>query len=283
MIKIQTFDEITRFELAHTLPVRWRYWTTAYLVDGMMVDTGCAHTAPELLAALADRGPVSRIVNTHTHEDHIGANGDLQAQNSRLEISAHPLGLPVLADPRGMHLQPYRKVFWGWPKPCRAGPLADGAEVETERHRFRAVYTPGHTPDHICLYEPDTGWLFTGDLFVGGKDRALGASYDIWQIIASLKRIAELPASRLFPASAQVRENPKEELESKINYLEELGGRILDLRRRGWGVGRIARAVCGPPMQVELVTLGHFSRRRLVLSFLKKCNSDGSALAGVVR
>jgi glyoxylase-like metal-dependent hydrolase (beta-lactamase superfamily II) len=283
VIKIRSYDEITRFELAHTLPVRWRYWTTAYLVDGMMVDTGCAHTAPELLAALADREPVSRIVNTHTHEDHIGANGDLQAQNRGLEISAHPLAMPVLADPRGVYLQPYRRVFWGWPKPCRAGPLADGAEVETERHRFRVVYTPGHTPDHICLYEPETGWLFTGDLFVGGQERALGAGYDIWQIVASLKRIAVLPASRLFPASAQVREDPQRELDTKIAYLEELGGRVLDLHRRGWGTGAIVRAVCGRPMQVELITLGHFSRKRMVLSFLKKVNAEGGAPAGVVR
>lgn len=269
MIRIQTFEEVTRFDLARTLPAGWRYWTTCYLVDGMMVDTGCAHTAPELLAALADRGPVARVVNTHTHEDHIGANGDLQARRAGLEIFAHPLALPVLADPRRKQpLQPYRRVFWGWPKPSRASPLADGAEIETERRRFRVLYTPGHTPDHICLYEPERGWLFTGDLFVGGQERALGAGYNIWQIIASLRRVAELPASRLFPGSAQVREDPRRELNAKIAYLEDLGGRVLDLRRRGWGIAAIVRAVCGGPMRVEWITLGHFSRRRLVLSFL---------------
>ena len=62
-----------------------------------MVDTGCAHTHKELLKALEGR-PVERIVNTHTHEDHIGANGALQWQNPRLDILAHPLALPVLAD-----------------------------------------------------------------------------------------------------------------------------------------------------------------------------------------
>ena len=269
MIKINSYDEVTRFDLAHTLPARWRYWTTAYLVDGMMVDTGCAHTALELLAALVDQ-PVTLVANTHTHEDHIGANGDLQAKRSGLKILAHPLALPILADPRGRQpLQPYRKVFWGWPKPSFADPVSDGAVIETEHHHFQVIYAPGHTPDHICLYEPEQGWLFTGDLFVGGKERALGAHYDIWQIIASLKRIAELPARRLFPASAQVRENPKQELDSKINYLEELGGRVLDLHRRGWGMGTIVGAVCGKPMQIEWITLGHFSRRHMVLSYLE--------------
>jgi hypothetical protein len=33
-------------------------------------------------------------------------------------------------------------------------------------------------------------------------------------------------------------------------------------------VSEIVRAVCGAPMLIEFVTLGHFSRRRLVLSYL---------------
>jgi glyoxylase-like metal-dependent hydrolase (beta-lactamase superfamily II) len=268
MLKITPFDEITRFDLARELPIRWRYWTTAYLVDGMMVDTGCAHAASELLTVLADRPPTS-IVNTHTHEDHIGANGDLQARWPDLVIYAHPLALPVLADPRGKQpLHPYRKVFWGWPKPSHAGAVTDCATIETEHHCFQVVYTPGHAPDHICLYEPERGWLFTGDLFSGGKDRALRAGYDIWGIIASLKRIASLPARRMFPGSAQVRENPKQELESKIAYLEDFGGRVLELHRKGWGVRAIVRAVCGGAMQIEWITLGHFTRRNFVLSYL---------------
>ena len=68
MLKVTPFDEITRFDLARKLPIRWRYWTTAYLVDGMLVDSGCAHSALELVTALADT-PLTCIVNTHTHED----------------------------------------------------------------------------------------------------------------------------------------------------------------------------------------------------------------------
>ena len=177
--------------------------------------------------------------------------------------------MPILARPRELlPLQPYRKAFWGWPKPSNAEAVPNGIILETEHHRFKVIYTPGHGPDHLCVYEPGQGWLFTGDLFVGGKERALVAGFDIWQIIASLKRIAGLPVTRLFPGSAAVREHPKEELESKINYLEDLGGRILDLHRQGWGAKVIMRAVCGRPMQVEFVTTGHFSRMNLILSYL---------------
>ncbi len=269
MLKSTIYGMITRFDLAQTLGGRGRYWTTAYLLDGLLIDSGCAHTARELADALRDTR-LTRLVNTHTHEDHIGANGLLQRQRAGLEILAHPLALPVLADPRREQpLHPYRRLFWGWPEPSRANPLSDEAWIETEHFRFHVLYTPGHSPDHLCLYEPEQGWLFTGDLFVGGWDRALREGYKIWQIIASLKRVAALHAAVMFPGSARIRENPKAELESKIAYLEEFGNKVLALHNKGWDVDAIVRALCGKPMFIELVTLGNFARRHLVLSYLR--------------
>jgi glyoxylase-like metal-dependent hydrolase (beta-lactamase superfamily II) len=130
-----------------------------------------------------------------------------------------------------------------------------------------AQYTP--TNDN----EPTQGWLFTGDLFVGGQARALRADYDIWQIIASLKRIAARPTTMLFPGSARVRANPAQELAEKIADLEELGQRVLELHRQGRSVRDIVRSLCGGPMLVELLTLGHLSRRRLVLAYLRSPQS----------
>ena len=268
MIKITTYGDVTRFDLARTLAGRGRYWTTAYLVDGLLIDTGCAHSAAELVAALSET-PLIGIVNTHSHEDHIGANGHLQQQRAGLTIHAHALALPVLSDPRARQpLHPYRRVLWGWPKPSRGQSVSDGDWISAGRYRFQVVCTPGHSPDHICLHEPDQGWLFSGDLFVGGRERALRADYDVWKIIASLKRIAALPASQLFPGSARVRRDAAAELATKIAYLEELGERMLTLHRRGWSVNEITRQLCGGPMLIEVITLGHFSRRRLVLSYL---------------
>jgi len=273
MLRITHYGEITRFDLARTLGGRGRYWTTCYLVDKTMIDTGCAFTAEELESAL--RGiPIERIVNTHTHEDHIGANGILQDHFKRLEISAHPLALPVLRDPRiTQPLHPYRRLFWGWPKPSQARSLKDAEIIETDECKFQVVYTPGHSPDHICLYEQNRGWLFSGDLFVGGHDRALRAGYDIWQIIESLKRVISIPLTTLFPGSARVREQPQQELMSKIVYLEDLGDRVMELHKKGWSASRIASQLLGRTMWVEIVTLGHFSRFNLVRSFLRQ-NED---------
>jgi glyoxylase-like metal-dependent hydrolase (beta-lactamase superfamily II) len=270
MLRITSYGDVTRIDLARTLAGRGRYWTTAYAVDGMLIDSGCAHSAQELSAALAD-GPIFYIVNTHTHEDHIGANGLLQSRFPDLQILAHPLALPVLADPRRKQpLQLYRRVMWGWPEPSLGRPLADGEFIATERYRFEVLHTPGHSPDHLCLFEREQGWLFSGDLFVGGQDRALRADCDIWQIIASLERMAALPVRKLFPGSARARDNAGEALSTKIAYLEQFGAAALALKKQGWRVPHIVRALCGRPMPIELITLGHFSRQWLIRSYLRQ-------------
>jgi glyoxylase-like metal-dependent hydrolase (beta-lactamase superfamily II) len=270
MIKRGNFEPVTRFDLARSLPGTFRYWTTAYLVGDTLIDSGCAHCAGELLESLAEK-QLAQIINTHTHEDHIGANGILQDRNKGLKIRTHPKALAVLADPRHEQpLHPYRRIFWGWPDPSLAHAVTDGEIIESGAYRFQVIYTPGHSADHICLHEAERGWLFSGDLFVGGQERALRQGYDIWQIIQSLKKIAQLPLRCLFPGAARVRENPGDELHAKITYLEELGGQVLDLYHRGWDVPAITRKLCGAPMTIEWITLGHFSRKHLVLSYLGK-------------
>jgi glyoxylase-like metal-dependent hydrolase (beta-lactamase superfamily II) len=268
MLKKTNFGPVIRYDLARTLAGRGRYWTTCYYLEGTLFDTGCAHTAPELEQALAGL-PLYQIINTHTHEDHIGANGLLQTSRPGVQILAHPLALPELAQPtRTRPLHPYRHVFWGKPAPSQGQPIQEGERVQVGSFCFEGVHTPGHAADHLCLYEPEQGWLFSGDLYVGGRDRALRAGYDIRTIIASLKRIARLPIQALFPAAAKVRPDPAHELAEKITYLEELGNRIQALHREGMPIKDIARQVCGGPMWIEIFTLGHFTRQNLVRSYL---------------
>ncbi|PWH17924.1 MAG: hypothetical protein DDG59_07155 [Anaerolineae bacterium] len=269
MIRIQKYGEVVRFDLARSIFGRGRYWTTAYWVDGLLIDSGCAYTASEFLQALQSF-PILALINTHSHEDHFGANGLLQKRLPALPIYAHPKALPILADPRRQQpLQLYRRLFWGYPDPCQASGVADGAWIKGQSLDFQVLYTPGHKEDHLCLYQPEHGWLFSGDLFVGGKDRALGEGYCIWEIIDSLKKIAQLPLKWLFPGSARVRAKPLEEIRAKIAYYEALGEKILALHRQGRQPADIAHQVLGGGMWIEWITQGHFSRRNLVLSYLK--------------
>ena len=265
MIRTQEIEGIVKIKLARSLLGRPFYFTTAYWVDGLLIDTGCAHTQEEFLAGVEDLR-IDRIVNTHSHEDHIGANGALQARRG-VQILAHAEALPILADPRSLRLQPYRRIFWGYPAPSVAQPI--GEVVETAHHRFQVIHTPGHSPDHVCLYEPEKGWLFTGDTYIGGRDRALRVDYDIYAIIDSLKRLAKLESTRLFPASGTVRDNPRQDFVLKIKYLEETGERVRELHQKGLSRSQIRRAVFGRELPIAYITLGHFSGRNLVRSYVE--------------
>jgi len=265
MLQKQQVEAVTRFRLARSLGNRAAYWTAAYFVDGLLIDTGCHFSARALVQALQDQH-VTTIVNTHNHEDHIGANAEISRAHGST-IYAHPLALPVLREPSTLRIQLYRKVFWGWPLPSEGREVPP--EIATERYRFQVLPTPGHCPDHIALYEPSEGWAFTGDLFIGGKDRAFRPDYDISEIVRSLRLLTSLNISWLFPGSGSVRNDPQAEIAGKISYLEELQAKIRKLRDQGLDKTQIARRLFGREGSMYYLTGGHFSTVHLVSVFLR--------------
>lgn len=256
--------QVIKLRVARGILGRPAYFTAAYWVDGLLIDTGCAHTARQLTSALKG-WRVEQVANTHSHEDHIGANAAVQ-EMFRCPIRAHPGALRIIENPRLQPLQPYRRLFWGWPKPSRGEPI--GEQVETGHFHFQVIHTPGHSPDHICLFEPERRWLFSGDAYIGGQDQALRAGYDIHGIIASLKKLAALPVATIFSGSGSVRDNGVERLREKIAYLEERGEQVLALRDQGLSPRRIRRQLFGRELPITYLTLGHFSGLRLVRSYL---------------
>jgi len=265
MISIEQIDLVRKFSIARTVFGKNLYFTAAYFVDGLVIDTGCAHTAREFTQAL-DGLHVDLIANTHSHEDHVGANADLQ-ESFETSILAHPEALPFLSNPRLRRLHPYQRVVWGYPTPSRGEAL--GSEFETMNFRFEVIHTPGHSSDHVCFYESRQGWLFSGDAYIGGRDKALRRDYNIWQILDSLRKLHQLDAQFIFPGSGTVRTNPRKAIQSKIDYLEETAERVLELHASGLNYRRISRKLFGPEMPIAYITLGHFCGRNLVKSYIE--------------
>jgi hydroxyacylglutathione hydrolase len=95
--------------------------------------------------ALEQGVAVTHIVNTHGHPDHTNGN-ERAVELTKAPVAAHP-SLPTAPDVA----------------------LSDGSELAVGTLRLRVLYVPGHSADHVVLYEPSFKLLVTGDLLFVGK------------------------------------------------------------------------------------------------------------------
>jgi len=158
MIQITKYGEVTQIKMSRYANLSSGTHVSAYLVDGLLVDTGPAHTAQGLVDYLHDN-KVNLVVNTHHHEDHIAANALLQEKYG-VDIFAHASAVGKINQPAVFY--PYQEEVWGYPIPSQVKVI--GSSVATEPYRFEVIHTPGHDRDHICLFERKQGWLIAGEL-----------------------------------------------------------------------------------------------------------------------
>ena len=128
--------------------------------------------------------PIIRIVLTHGHPDHCTLSTALAAST----------GSPI----------------WGYAPSLASFPLdqvlGDGETIGTHK----AIYTPGHSPDHLCLAHRD-GVLFTGDLVMGWSSTVVsppnGRMADYFQ---SLERLLTRNDTLYLPGHGPLVTNPRE-------------------------------------------------------------------------
>jgi ribonuclease/clavin/mitogillin len=264
MISATPYGEVLQIRMSRYPDFPTGTWVCAYLVDGLLVDTGPAYTAEELVRFLNGKA-VKAAVNTHFHEDHISANKFLQDAYG-IYIYAHPLAIDKIN--KSPKLYPYQEEVWGYPVPSEVKAVGD--HIETQSFCFEVIPTPGHDLDHICLFERKNGWLFTGDLYVTTKPVVCRPNDDMWQVIADLKKIEALNARIIFPAPTHVVKDPAQKLGTLITYLEGLGARVEDLYNNGMGIEQVRQEVFGEEGFIAEMTQQQFSSLNLVKSFLKK-------------
>jgi hydroxyacylglutathione hydrolase len=129
-----------------------------------------------LEAATAGGVRIVRVLETHTHADHLSGHGRF-ALELGVPVSLHPLARPEY---------PFE-------------PLADGQLIRIGSLELRVMHTPGHRPEHCSFFVE--GLVLTGDsLFVGAAARpdlaieARAGAADLWQ---SVRRLGELPEETL--------------------------------------------------------------------------------------
>jgi hydroxyacylglutathione hydrolase len=168
--------------------------------DAMIIDAPLGSTSSFLEMARRSNLRVIYVVNTHGHWDLIADNVPL-VEATGAALCAHAWDSARFANPSIAVERPDEKV----PpiKPSRPDAyLNDGDVLVVDGLGFKIMYTPGHTPGSICVYEPNAHALFSGDII---SRQAVGSfsmpGGNAKMLEASLLKLAELPDKTIvFPA-----------------------------------------------------------------------------------
>jgi glyoxylase-like metal-dependent hydrolase (beta-lactamase superfamily II) len=264
MIEITSFEDIKQIRMSREMGGKPLYWVAAYLVDGLLIDTGCSYTVEELMSYL-ETNPPTMVVNTHYHEDHIAANHHIQ-ERFGVNIYAHQEAIPLIG--QRLPLFPYQEMVWGYPEPSTVLPIP--SIIRTNRFIFEVIETPGHSKDHIVLVERSKGWCFSGDIFVNKTIKTIRPEEDMAITVNSLRRLAALKTNRLILLTAlgRIFDNGREELKSFDSFIQDLAQKALKLKFRGYSVQEIMADLFGGEDPRASLTNNQFSTENLIRSVL---------------
>lgn len=199
--------------------------TNTYLVGRgprpILLDTGSGVAAyppilARALAELCEGGAPERIVLTHAHPDHIGGVAQVRARWGELALLKRP-----------------------WPERDAAAavfptPIGEGDIVQAAGATLRAIFTPGHAPDHLCYYLEEEQAIFTGDVVLGAGTTVIpDDSGDLGQYMESLRRLLELKPRRIYPAHGPVIEAGEAKIREYIAHRELRERQILGVLSAG--------------------------------------------------
>jgi len=187
------------------------FYNVSLIVDAThgptLVDTGLPGQYDAIVAALAEANlavaDLKRIILTHQDIDHVGSLHDL-VQASGARVLAHAVEapfidgtrLPRFATPEVLaqrpELRPAAERFQ--PTPIDEQ-LQDGVRLDLAGG-VRVVFSPGHTPGHICVYHERSRTLIAGDALTAGAGQLMGpnagATPDMPLAQQSVRKLAEL-------------------------------------------------------------------------------------------
>ncbi|MBM4278753.1 MAG: MBL fold metallo-hydrolase [Deltaproteobacteria bacterium] len=238
----------------------------AFYVDGLLIDTGFARCRKGFLKICDEFPRIDAVVNTHHHEDHTGNNFWI-TQKYGIVPMGHPVTTHYMKSP-SRWIKLYRRFVWGTPPPSDMAQV--DSEIQTGHYKFLILSTPGHTDDHICLYEPNEGWLFSGDMFLDEEVRYTREDEDIYTLLDSLKRIAALEPRKMFCSFSGLIESPREALRKKIAFLESLKEKVEEGVRQGLPQQEIQKRLLGPGDRFRFITEGQISKKNTIQAFLRK-------------
>ncbi|MFX0000950.1 MAG: MBL fold metallo-hydrolase [Candidatus Hodarchaeota archaeon] len=143
--------------------------TAIYLIESgktCLIDGGTHTEARKILKQLKvlNKFPPDMIIITHSHWDHCQAipflNQRANKEGKEIEILASAKAIPNLRD------QSYNEVFGTGPFNNieeEIIPLKEGDMIDLDGISLKIIETPGHTTDHISIFDEKNKNLFVGD------------------------------------------------------------------------------------------------------------------------
>ncbi|HEY8480635.1 MAG TPA: MBL fold metallo-hydrolase [Spirillospora sp.] len=212
-------------------------YTLVYAVESaggpVLIDAGWQHedawtALRDGLGAFGiDVADVRGVVVTHYHPDHAGLAGRVR-EASGAWIAMHHADAEIVrlfrsvgqGGRRAFELTALRRAgaseseLTEPPADRRVDPpavpdreLSDGDLVDLPDRRLRAVWTPGHSPGHICLHLEDADRIFTGDHVLPRITPHIGLyPYDLPDVdplgdfLGSLDKVSAMGVDEVLPA-----------------------------------------------------------------------------------
>ena len=228
---------------------------TVYLIhdeEGIVIEPGPAAIIPLIQEGMKKLGmkTLSHIILTHIHMDHAGATGGLAKLFSRAKVIIHPDSKKHLIDPSRL-IDSSEKVFgdnfqdlYGFILPVPESQVEtpeDGESISINGRELRVIYTPGHSTDHIALFDSRTKGLFCGEA-LGLRTKSAPAyplpnaappGFDMEVYLKTSKKLLELGSQILFYAHDGVGRNPEELISNMMENTIMFGDVILKALRAG--------------------------------------------------
>jgi len=164
----------------------------------------------DLICELAP-GPIKWILVTHTHPDHSPAVAALAERTG-----AERLGRPA---PDGQHQD---KTF----EPDRV--LANGEIFRTAEFKLEVIHTPGHASNHLCYFNDEIGWLFTGDHIISGSTVVIDPpDGNMSDYLDSLERLMNKILAVIAPGHGDPMDSPYEAIDWIIKHRLEREAKVI--------------------------------------------------------
>lgn len=279
----------------------------AYLLvsnnGSLLVDTGWStdEAFESLTSQIGETGlplaDLATIVVTHVHVDHHGLAGRL-AEHSPARLIAHEAEAALL-ESRVADVARLRERVDVW---LSANGLPDedrqmlvrivGSTVERERVRvpeatvrggerlrvgdfeLEVIWTPGHSPGHICLYERTRRILLSGDHVLPRVSPIVGLETPamrnpLGDYLQSLQALRQLPVELVLPAHGDPFRNLPQRIDEITSHMEQRGEHILTAVRDGAQTAyEIAAAIPWTRKGLRLADLAPVSKRGAIVTTL---------------